>query len=73
MASKALKRLDLASDDLRFSVAVAGYAQALRADSGIGWPFAAIADLAQGARGADPAGWRAEFVQLAQMAANRRP
>lgn len=58
-----------ASDDVRFSVAVAGYAQLLRGDwngGPQGWDRTIA--LADGARGADPHGWRAEAVQLMRTA-----
>ena len=61
--------LDEASDDLRFSVAVAGFGQKLRKASQVddtGWD--AIATLAASARGPDPYGYRAEFLRLVQIA-----
>ncbi|MCB1383645.1 MAG: DUF3520 domain-containing protein, partial [Notoacmeibacter sp.] len=64
-----LASLDAASDDVRFSVAVAGFAQKLRKTSQVadtGWD--AIATLAAGARGADPFGYRSEFLRLVQLA-----
>lgn len=69
----ALPELARGSDDLRFSVAVAGFAQLLRGDlpaDAEAWD-AAIA-LADGARGADPHGWRAEAVQLMRAAKGLR-
>jgi Ca-activated chloride channel family protein len=54
--------------DLRFAAAVAAFGQSLK-DSAYGtMPFAEIADLARGARGPDPEGYRSEFVQLAETA-----
>lgn len=54
----------------RFATAVAGYGQLLRGDPyldrGYGWDD--VINLAQGARGQDEFGWRAEFVQLARAA-----
>jgi Ca-activated chloride channel family protein len=54
----------------RFATAVAGYGQLLRGDAyldrGYGWDD--VISLAQGARGRDEFGWRAEFVQLARSA-----
>jgi Ca-activated chloride channel homolog len=54
----------------RFATAVAGYGQLLRGDAyldrGYGWDD--VINLAQGARGRDEFGWRAEFVQLARSA-----
>ena len=62
-----------ASDDVRFSVAVAGYAQLLRGEwngGAEGWDRTIA--LADGARGADPYGWRAEAVQLMRTARDLR-
>jgi Ca-activated chloride channel family protein len=56
-----------APEDVRFAVAVAGFAQILRRDTTIDWTAAKAAELAQGARGADPHGWRSEFVQLVRL------
>ncbi|PHP67497.1 hypothetical protein CSC94_07255 [Zhengella mangrovi] len=61
--------LDQGSNDLRFSVAVAGFGQKLRKTSQVadtGWD--AIATLAAGARGDDPYGYRSEFLRLVQIA-----
>ncbi len=61
--------LDQASDDVRFSVAIAGFAQILRGQM----PATAWEDtiaLADGARGPDRQGWRAEAVQLMRLAAS---
>ncbi|MDR6627146.1 VWA domain-containing protein [Caulobacter segnis] len=62
--------LAAAPESTRFAVAVAAYGQKLRGDPwlepGFDWP--AITALAQGARGADPDGLRAEFVQLTKAA-----
>jgi len=59
-----------APESTRFATAVAAYGQLLRGDpyidQGFGW--AQVVDLAQGAKGADPFGWRTEFVQLARSA-----
>lgn len=65
--------LSQASDDLRFSVAVAGFAQLLRGDltaDNAAWDRTIV--LADGARGADPHGWRAEAVQLMRAARDLR-
>lgn len=59
------------SNDLRFSVAVAGFAQKLRKTGQLtdtGWD--AIATLAAGARGDDPFGYRSEFLRLIQLASS---
>jgi Ca-activated chloride channel family protein len=59
-------------EHVRFATAVAGYGQLLRGDpylaQGFGWSD--VINLAQGARGRDEFGWRAEFVQLARAAAS---
>lgn len=58
-----------ASDDQRFQAAVAAYGQKLAGSrylAGLSWD--AIADLADGARGRDPDGYRAEFIQLVRTA-----
>ena len=60
--------IDQAPQDVRFGVAVAGFAQVLRKDSNVGWSPAKAAELAEGARGDDPHGWRTEFVQLVRLA-----
>jgi Ca-activated chloride channel family protein len=53
----------------RFAVAVAAFAQRLRGESAVdGMSYASIAALANGARGDDPEGYRAEFVRLVRMA-----
>jgi Ca-activated chloride channel family protein len=57
------------SDDLRFAAAVAGFGQLLRNDPYMkGFGYADVATLAAGARGDDPQGHRAEFVQLVRLA-----
>jgi len=61
--------LDAASDDIRFAIAAAGYAQLLRNDPHLGeFGYPEVIDLAQTARGADEFGYRAEFIQLARLA-----
>lgn len=57
------------SERLRFAAAVAGFADALRGGRHLGgWGLPELADLAQGARGADADGYRAEFLQLIEVA-----
>jgi len=62
--------LAAAPEATRFAVAVAAYGQKLRGDPWVDerfdWP--AVTALAQGARGEDPDGLRAEFVQLTKAA-----
>jgi len=67
-AGAALK-LDQAPAEQRFAVAVAAFAQRLRGESAVdGFSYAGIAALANAARGADPEGYRAEFIRLVRMA-----
>lgn len=63
-----------APEATRFATAVAGYGQLLRGDPYLdrSYGFDQVVELAQGARGADPFGWRAEFVQLARAAKTAR-
>ena len=62
--------LATAPEATRFATAVAGYGQLLRGDpytdKAFGWDQ--VIALANGAKGADPFGWRSEFVQLARAA-----
>lgn len=58
-----------ASDDVRFSVAVAAFGQKLRkTDQVATYGYDAIEQVAAGARGADPYGYRSEFLQLVRLA-----
>jgi len=58
-----------ASDDLRFAAAVAGFGQLLRNDPYMkNYGYAQVAELATGAKGKDPFGYRAEFVQMVKLA-----
>ncbi|MEQ1950573.1 VWA domain-containing protein [Mesorhizobium sp. CN2-181] len=61
---------DAASTDQRFSVAVAAFGQKLRnADQVAGFGYDKITEVATAARGADPFGYRAEFLSLVRLAA----
>ncbi|MBU1376690.1 MAG: VWA domain-containing protein [Alphaproteobacteria bacterium] len=66
--------LPAAPEPTRWAVAVAGFGQKLKGDPRVsdafGWGD--IVTLAQGGRGADPYGERAEFVQLVRAAAEAR-
>ncbi len=64
-----------APEATRWASAVAGYGQLLRGDPYLdrGYRWQNVIDLAQGARGRDQYGWRAEFVQLARAAAAAAP
>ncbi|MBC3346684.1 VWA domain-containing protein [Pseudomonas sp. SWRI196] len=61
---------DKASDDLRFSAAVAAFAQQLKEDGRYTGTMSLkdTVQLARSARGDDPFGLRAEFVQLVELA-----
>ncbi len=60
---------DQASADQRFSVAVAAFGQKLRNTSQTsGFGFDKITEIATAARGADPFGYRAEFLSLVRLA-----
>ncbi|MBL8772791.1 MAG: VWA domain-containing protein [Phenylobacterium sp.] len=73
-AGDAAATLNIAPEATRWAVAVAGFGQKLRRDPRVsdafGWDE--VVRLAQTARGADPFGERAEFVQLARAAAEAR-
>jgi Ca-activated chloride channel family protein len=72
----ALEKPDIAAapEDVRFSVAVAGFGQILRGSHYIGgWGFDDARSLALGARGPDPFGYRAEFLNLVRLAKSARP
>ena len=60
---------DAASTDQRFSVAVAAFGQKLRdTDQTAGFGYDRIIEIATAARGADPFGYRSEFLSLARLA-----
>ena len=62
------KTLASAPADQRFAVAVAAFGQRLRGEQQVAdYSYADIADLANGARGDDAEGYRAEFVKLVRM------
>lgn len=69
-AADAHRSIAEAPEATRWAVSVAAFGQLLKRDPRVaadfGWPQ--VIDLAQGARGADPFGLRAEFVQLARAA-----
>ena len=72
----ALEKPEIAAapEDVRFSVAVAAFGQLLRGDPHVqSYGYDAVLALAQGARGADPFGYRAEFVNLVRLAKSARP
>ncbi len=63
-----------APNEARFSTAVAAFGQLLRGSPYLkGYGFDDVIALAQGAKGADPFGYRAEFVNLVRLARSARP
>ena len=67
-AGSARSALAAAPPDQRFAVAVAAFGQRLRGEPQVAdYSYADIADLANGARGADTEGYRAEFVRLVRL------
>ena len=62
-------RIEQASVDVRFGVAVAGFGQLLRGSRYTGaFDYDQVIELAQGARGEDRFGYRSEFLQLVRLA-----
>lgn len=58
-----------APNDIRFAIAASGYAQLLRGDPYLNaFGFEDVVEMAHNAKGDDPFGYRAEFIQLARMA-----
>jgi len=59
-----------APDDVRFAIAVAGFGQMLRDETQVDEKFGyeTVLAMARDARGADPYGYRGEFVQLVRLA-----
>ncbi|MEO3385605.1 von Willebrand factor type A domain-containing protein [Mesorhizobium sp. CAU 1741] len=61
---------DAAGEDQRFSVAVAALGQKLRGQDALsGFGYDQVLEIASAARGADPFGYRAEFLSLVRLAA----
>jgi Ca-activated chloride channel family protein len=68
-ADRARDSLDAVPDDQRFAVAVAAFGQRLRGEQQVAdLSYGDIARLAEGARGTDRDGYRAEFVKMVRMA-----
>ena len=68
---EALAKFEDASEDTRFAASVAAFAQLLKGDTHLGsMTFADIGEIAQKAKGEDPFGYRAEFVNLVRSAQN---
>ncbi len=73
-ADSALADIARASDDARWATAVAAFSQKLKGSNyGGTMTWDQIRDLAQGARGSDESGYRAEFIQLINSAASISP
>ncbi len=67
--AEALKTLDEAPADVRFSIAAASFAQLLRGGRYTGeMTWDDVIRLAQAAKGDDPFGYRAEFINLVRLA-----
>jgi len=63
-----LRQQGVASDDVRFSVAMAGFGQLLRGSDYLGnWGWDEAIVLANGAKGTDAFGYRAEAVKLLRL------
>ncbi|WP_064685141.1 vWA domain-containing protein [Rhizobium bangladeshense] len=61
--------VDAAPQDVRFSVAVAAFGQKLSRTSALhAYSYQAIGDLAAASRGADPFGYRSDFLGLIRLA-----
>lgn len=70
-AANEVKSFDAAGADQRFSVAVAAFGQKLRnEDQTANFGYERIAEIANAARGADPFGYRAEFLSLVRLASS---
>ncbi|QGM92637.1 VWA domain-containing protein [Methylocystis rosea] len=71
--SQSVDSLTRAPQDVRFSVAVAAFAQLLKGAPYLGdYGYDDVIALGQGAKGDDPFGYRAEFVNLARLAKSAR-
>jgi Ca-activated chloride channel family protein len=70
----AKRSLSEAAEDVRFSIAAAAYAQLLEGAPYLGgFGYDDVAALAQGAKGEDHFGYRAEFVNLVRLAKSAQP
>ena len=66
--------LDEVYGEVRFSVAVAAFGQLLRGEPHLQrFGFDDVIELARGAKGDDPFGYRAEFINLVRLAKSARP
>ncbi|WP_457796782.1 vWA domain-containing protein [Methylocystis sp. S23] len=72
--AQSVEKLSAASEDVRFSIAVAAFGQLLKGAPYLGkYGYDDVAELAKGAKGEDSFGYRAEFVNLARLAKTARP
>jgi len=68
-SAQEVKDIQQASDDVRFSTAVAGFGQLLKGDTHIrNYSYDDVVSLADGARGKDAFGYRVEFLNMARLA-----
>ena len=68
-AADGFESVDAAPREARFAAAVAGFGQLLRGGRHTGdYGYDDVIALAQGARGEDPFGYRAEFISLVRLA-----
>jgi Ca-activated chloride channel homolog len=66
--------MDQVNSEVRFSVAIAAFGQLLRGEPYLkSFNYDDAIELAMGAKGEDPYGYRAEFVNLARLAKSARP
>ncbi len=69
LAGEAITRLDRVPQDARFAAAIAAFGQKLKGGKFLNdYGYDDILALAQGAKGDDPFGYRAEFIQLVRLA-----
>ncbi len=72
--AQAIDGFEGASQETRFSVAVAGFGQKLRGNGALdGWSWEEIAKAAKDASGGDTFGYRNEFAQLVRLAGALAP
>ncbi|MGJ0512204.1 YfbK domain-containing protein [Methylocystis sp.] len=71
---QSVESLARAPQDVRFSIAVAAFAQLLKGAPYLSdYSYDDVIALSQSAKGDDPFGYRAEFVNLARLAKSARP
>jgi len=70
----AIAALDETGDEFRFAAAVAAFGQLLKGGEYVGgYGYGDVVELAVGARGADPFGYRGEFLGLVRLADSLSP